>query len=296
MTSSTPLQPHVADTGPRPQNVIQRHPVAAFLVLALGIGWPGLGIPLAVGLPAAPFLLVLVFVALLGSALVVTRVADGPGAVRKLLSRTLIWRFGVGRWAVIVFGMPVLTVAIAAVSGTLTRPESGWLVETGTYLFATLIFGALALNLWEETAWAGFAQSRLMVRHGLLGAAVLTAVPFGLIHIPLYLEGDQTPSQIAIGLGLLFAAAPLYRYLLGMHLLDTGGSLLAVGVQHASWNAALKLGSVEGGAWEWQVLVAVALLTLLVAVGRRLRPPRSRPIGRDAESAAAAQWTAPPGR
>jgi hypothetical protein len=28
--------------------------------------------------------------------------------------------------------------------------------EVGSYLFATLIYGALILNVWEEKAWAGF--------------------------------------------------------------------------------------------------------------------------------------------
>ncbi|MGH3459507.1 CPBP family intramembrane glutamic endopeptidase [Aeromicrobium sp.] len=270
-----------------------RRPVTVFLLLALAIGLPVLAIPVVLGLPTEPFLLVLVFVALLGSALLVTRLADGAGAVRHLLSRVLIWRFGVGRWAVVLFGVPVLTMAVAAASGTLSTPEKGWLIEVGWYLFNTLIFGALILNLWEEMAWAGFAQSRLMARHGLVVASLITAVFFAVIHLPLYLEGDPTRSEVAIGLAILFAMAPVYRYLIGMHLLDTGGSILAVGVQHASWNAALNLDAVDGGDWEWQVPVAVVLLTAMVASGRRFRPPSDRPIGREAEKSAAAEWIHP---
>jgi uncharacterized protein len=70
----------------------------------------------------------------------------------------------------------LLTVVLAAASGTLTNPERGWAAEIGWYLFNTLIFGALSLNLWEETAWAGFAQSRWMARHGLLVGSLITAV------------------------------------------------------------------------------------------------------------------------
>jgi uncharacterized protein len=293
MASAIPIQPAASDNEGRPKSFVQRRPVTAFLLLAFGIGWPGLGIPLIMGLPAAPFLLLLVFVALLGSALIVTRLADGPGAVRRLLSRVLIWRFGVGRWAVILLGMPALAVALAAISGTLRNPEGGWAAEVGWYLFNTLIFGALTLNIWEETAWAGFAQSRLMARHGLLVGSIVTAVFFAAIHIPLQFEGNRTWSEMAVGWAVVFAAAPLYRYLLGMHLLDTRGSILAAGIQHASWNAAQKLDAVEGGDWEWQTLAAVVLLTVLVAVGRRLWRPESRPIGREAEKAAAAGWTAP---
>jgi len=59
-----------------------------------------------------------------------------------------------------------------------------------------------------------------------------------------------------------------------MHLLDTRGSILAAGVQHASWNAAQKLEAVEGGDWDWQ---------MVTAAGSTDTPPRSRP--RDSRSA-----------
>ena len=278
-------------SGPtRQERLPHRHPVAAFLLLAFGIGWPSLAVPVLVGIPTGPFLLFLVFVPLLGSALLVTRMADGPGAVRSLLSRAVQWRFGPGRWAVIVFGVPALTVLLAAVSGTLVSPPAGWWAETGSYLFGTFVFGALTLNVWEETAWGGFAQSRLMARHGLLRSSLITAVLFAAIHVPLYFSWGLGGAELAASLATLFVIAPVYRYLLGMHLLDTGGSILAIGVQHASWNAAQQLGMVDGGTWSWQALTATLLLTVGVAVGRRIAGGPSLPIGRSAERAAAAEW------
>jgi membrane protease YdiL (CAAX protease family) len=195
---------------------------------------------------------------------------------------------------VILFGMPVLTLAIAAISSTLHSPQDGWIKMTGLYLFNTLVFGTLIIQLWEETAWAGFVQSRLTARHGLLIASFLTALPFAAIHIPLQFDGSPTWPQIWMGLLILFAAAPIYRYLLGMHLLDTGGSLLAVAIQHASWNAAQKLEAVEGGTWNWQVIAALVVLTACVAVGRRLWRSERHPIGTDAETAAADHWQCSP--
>jgi len=271
----------------------RRRPLAAFLLLAFLIGVPGLVIPLLAGIPVMPFLLLLVFVALLGSSLLVTWKADGPAGVRKLLSRVVQWRFSAWRWAIILFGVPVLTVALAAASGTLVNPERGWAAEIGWYLFNTLIFGALTLNLWEETAWAGFAQTRWMARHGLLIASLITAVFFAAIHLPLQFEGDPSGSRILASIGVLFVTAIFARYLVGMHLLDTGGSILAVGIQHASWNAAQKIEAVQGGDWEWQMVTAVALLTVILAVGRRLYRPQDRAIGPEAEKAAAARWITP---
>jgi membrane protease YdiL (CAAX protease family) len=269
-------------------SVTLRRPVAVFLVLALGLGGAALTVPVLTGLPGEPFLLFLTYVALLGSALLVTRLADGPGAVRRLLARAFAWRFGAGRWLAVLLGMPLLTLALAAATGSLRAPPGGWAAEAGWYLFGTLVYGTLLLNLWEETAWGGFLQSRLTARHGLLVAAVLTGLPFAAIHVPLYLAEGWSWPETAGNLALLFLLVPVYRYLLGMHLLDTGGSVLVVGVQHASWNAAGDLGAVEGA---WQSSVAVLLLTVLVALERHLRGRGSRPLGRDAERRAAAAWT-----
>ena len=270
-----------------PDNLARRRPLTVFLALVFGIGWPMLILPLLAGLPPDPFLLGLVFLGLLGPALLVSRLAGGPGATRRLLSRATRWRFGVTRWAVILLGVPVLTVALAAVSGTLAPPSDGVLVEVGSYLFATLVFGALILNVWEELAWGGFAQTRLMARHGLLVGSLLTAPLFVAIHLPLLFASGWTWRDVGIGVGVLVVAAPFYRYQLGMHLLDTGGSVLAIGVQHAAWNAAGNIDGVDG---EWQVIAAVAVLTVLIAVGRRRGDTAGRAIGRDAEMAAAAGW------
>lgn len=282
--SATTAQPPDA----KRENFARRRPMTTFLAVVFGIGWPMLTVPLMAGLPADPFLLGLVFIALLAPALVVTRLSGGPGAVKRLMSRATNWRFGAVRWAVILLGVPVLTVAFAAGSGTLDRPTDGVVAEVGSYLFATLVFGALILNIWEELAWGGFAQTRLMARHGLLVGSLLTAPLFVAIHVPLLFASGWTWSDVAVGAAVLVVAAPFYRYLLGLHLLDTGGSILAIGVQHAAWNAA---GNIDGVNGEWQAIAAVALLTVLMAVARTRRRGNELPIDRDAEKAAAARWT-----
>jgi hypothetical protein len=93
---------------------------------------------------------------MLAPALVITRATGSLKAVRALLARTLVWRFSPAQWAVVLLGVPALTVALAALSRTLETPQGVWVAEVGSYLFATLIYGALILNVWEEKAWAGF--------------------------------------------------------------------------------------------------------------------------------------------
>jgi len=95
-----------------------------------------------------------------------------------------------------------------------------------------------------------------------VGFEVISKVPT-ILHTPL-MSGSNAIHGIIL-VGALAIAAPFFRYLLGMHLLDTGGSLLAVGVQHAAFNGAGSLSGVDGG---WQYIPAMIVLTLLVAAVR----------------------------
>jgi membrane protease YdiL (CAAX protease family) len=115
----------------------------------------------------------------------------------------------------------------------------------------------------------GFVQSRLMDRRGLLIGSALTAIPFAVLHLPLAFEAGWTWSSATVEMVAIVGRAPFLRYLLGALYLDTAGSLLAVGLMHASYHAAGKLGAVDGG---WQYPPALAVLTVAVAVVRRRRP------------------------
>lgn len=245
-----------------------KRPVATFVTIALAFGWTLLTVPAVTGLAPEPFLLATCYLGLAGTALVLSRLVDGRGAATALLRRAVRWRFGIGRWLTIVFAMPVLTLGVAAASHTLRTPDGGWLRLGGVYLAQVLLLGALLFNIPEELGWSGFVQTRLSQRYGLLGGALRTAPFFVAIHLPLLFAAGWTWSTVAISAGALVVAAPFFRYLLGMHLADTGGSLLAVGVQHAAFNAAGALAAVNGG---WQYLPAMVVLTLGMALLRRRR-------------------------
>jgi len=245
-----------------------RRPVTALLTVVLAAGVPLLTLAAAADM-TGPVIILIAFGGLAGGSLLITRWERGPAGVRDLLGRLMRWRFGIGRWLTILLAMPLLTLGVAAVTGTLVAPERGWAYETGRYLFLVLVFGALLLNLAEELGWTGFVQSRLMERRGLLVGSLLTAIPFAVLHLPLAFEPGWTWSSAGVELAAIVGLAPFLRYLLGTLYLDTAGSLLAVGLMHASYNAASQLGAAEGG---WQFIPALAVLTLVVAfspAGRR---------------------------
>lgn len=248
-----------------------RHPLTTFLAIGIGVTWPAQFVSLANGWELMPALL-LELAALLGAATAITAWTAGRAGVRRLFGGVLRWRIGWGRTLVLVTAMPALTLLVAAGTGTLRTPPDGWGSLVAPYLLQTLIFGLLLGNVWEETAWGGFLQNRLMARHGLLVGSLLTALPFFIMHVPLAFEEHgwvgTTWGQAAFNWSMVALVAPFFRYLLGTLLVDTGGSVLAIGLLHASFNGAGSLAAAPAG---WQYIPAVILLTLLVVAYRRWR-------------------------
>jgi uncharacterized protein len=250
---------------------MRSHPVLSFAILAIVPTWAVQFLFLAMGWELFPALVIELFF-LLGAATLVTAVTDGRPGVRRLYAGAVRWRIGAGRFTYVLLALPVLTLLVAAAAASLRFPDGGWVKEIGGYLFLTLIFGALLGNVWEETAWAGFAQTRLIERHGLLRGSLLTAIPFALIHLPLAWEQHglhgTSGGDLALSWAVLIVSAPFARYLYGMTLVDTGGSVLAVAILHASFNGAGQLAAVHG--W-WPGPVALILLTLATAAWRQAR-------------------------
>lgn len=249
----------------------RRHPVTAFLAIAIGVTWPAQFVSLANGWDLTPALL-LELVVLLGGATAVAGWEAGRAGIRRLFASVVRWRIGWGRAVLLVTAMPALTFLVAGATGTLRTPPDGWGSLVALYLFDTFVYGLLLANLWEELAWGGFVQGRLLARHGLLTGSLLTAVPFVLIHLPLGFQQHgwhgTTWAQAGVNWALLALTAVFFRYLAGALLVDTGGSVLAVGLLHGSFNAAGSMAAVQG---DWQYIPAVIVLTLLVAAYRRRR-------------------------
>ena len=234
-------------TEPR-RSVVARHPVAALLVIGIAFVWITQLAALAAGVDVMPAKIA-GLVVLLAGAIAITSWVGGRPAVRRLFSGLTRWRLG-WWYPVVLAAMPLITVSVGLVTGTLHAPAAGWTSVLGTYLLF-LGLGALTGNLWEETVWGGFVQARLMAVRGLLVGSVLTSVPFFLIHLPLAFETDgwQGTSwhDALIDWGLILLSAPFQRYLIGTLLVDTAGSTLGAGLLHASINAAGAMAVVPGG-------------------------------------------------
>jgi uncharacterized protein len=282
--STTPLP----STMSRPPGGVRgfaiRRPVLAFCLFAVGLSVSLIGALLVADVSVIPGKAAqLVIVP--GIAVLITAWISGRTGVRRLFAGLLQWRIGITRWLLVLLALPALTIAVAASTGTLADPPNGWIDIATTYLL-TLVLVLVTANLLEEMAWTGFVQTRLMARHGLLRGALLTAIPVFLIHLPLSYETNGLYGtrweDAALNWGLLLVALPAFRYLAGMLMLDTHGSVLAVGVLHASFNASGGMDIIPGG---WQYVPAVALLALGAAIywriqGHRRNQPDNSDSGR----------------
>ena len=267
--SATSDQP----TDPAPLGWFARTAIAHPIMLLLGVAtvfvWTTQMTSALAGVDLMPAKLAELLV-LLGLAVAITRATDGRGGIRQLFAGLLRWRLG-WRYLLLLLPMPLLTIGVAAATGTFHAPPAGWVAIGLTYLFF-LVLGAVTGNLWEETVWGAFVQGRLMARHGLLVGSLLTALPVFLVHLPLAFETNgwhgTTWRDALISWGVLLLAAPFQRYLIGTLLIDTGGSTLAAGLMHASINAAGAMAVIPGG---WQHVPALMVLTLAVVAFRSWR-------------------------
>jgi uncharacterized protein len=266
-----------------------RRPVISFLILLFALAYPVMSLPVLAAhgvipdgwMPQLPGLdteriaaTMLVFLALLPTTFVVTWAVDGRPGVLRLVRRMFRWRIGARWWLIVIAGLPTLTMALAVLLGDHLTPVD--VIPFAITQTLGFLVNLLLINLWEETAWAGFVQTRLERRHSLPIAAILTAIPFALIHMPLHFIGDFTAESIATAFVTLLIVCILVRLLLGVVLRGTRDSILAVAVLHTVFNRSnndegVVAGLLDGQAHGLAGLLAVIVLASTVAILARHR-------------------------
>jgi len=264
---------------------VARRPLAGFLVIVLGLSWLLLSIPVlafhgvipGANLPVEVFALAATLLILLPTALWVTSIADGRAGVRALFARVFRWRFGIGWWLVVLFGLPVIAMLLGLIfGGSLHTADLGPVLikQLGSIVLAVVV-----INLWEETVWAGFFQTRLEARYNFVVAAVLTALPFAGVHVPLLLLDDQVSAlSVLLSIAGLLILGIVVRLLIGVMMRAASDSVLAVGVLHQIFDASNNNGglvdSVLDGADAGNMTqLAAAVLTVLIAAWLLWRRP-----------------------
>ena len=272
--------------GSRVVSWVRAHPIVALCVWFYPVAWAIALLPLVVQRPFSVEVPQGVFnsaATLLGGILpviVITRLVDGPAGLVALARRLAVLpsRGAIGWYALVLLALPILCLVLAALifgppnvtlSAGISAVVNGLLLQTILTLLMTV--------LWEEVQWRGFVQARLQAQRGVMTAAVITGILFGLQHVPLFIEQQQNAVGLIIFV-VFVALSILFRTVTGW-IYNTTGSLLLVALLHATGDATASgpfapgfLSRLYGdqGAAPFQLLV-LALIGLVVIAATRAR-------------------------
>jgi membrane protease YdiL (CAAX protease family) len=228
-------------------------------------------------LPVEAFALAAQLLILLPTAMWITSLTDGRTGVRALFARVFRWRFGIGWWLVVLFGLPVIALFLGLIfGGSLQTADLGPVLikQLGSIVLAVVV-----INLWEETVWAGFFQTRLEARFNFVVAALLTTLPFAGVHLPLLLLDNQVSAlSVLTGIGGLLILGVVVRLLMGVMMRAALDSVLAVGILHQIFDASNNNGALVDSLLDGvdagnMTQLAVVVLTILIAAWLLWRHP-----------------------
>ena len=280
---------------------IKRHVVTVFYVLVFALA---LGLALVVSAfvgatgsvdtdaemaGAADLPLVMYAVAVLAgpgsyalAAVLATALAYGSAGLRDLGSRLFRWRVGARWYAVALLTVPVLMMTTllalsltsdAFIPAILTAEDRASLLVTG--LVAGLMAGFL-----EEIAWTGFATHELSKRHRVLGTGLLVAVPWFVLHLPLWVPADSGTVPRALSVAVIVPWFLSYRVLMVWVYTHTQSVLLAMLMHMPITASAFILASpaivgVPDLVYNLVLGAEMCILVALVAAADRRMPARS---------------------
>ena len=213
-----------------------QHPLSAFHITIISLSWVLLTALFLMHLPPEPGIIVLTLFCFIGTTSLITYWQKGRTGVKKLFSETFKFRVHLGFYVLALLALPALTVFVSLILGSFSISQQDWPSVLFKYVVSTFS-GFFIINIWEETAWTGFVQSRLMSRNGVLKGSLLSSIGFVGMHIPLYFN-HPTIMEFIGSLMVLILVGLVFRYLLGMMYLDSGKSVFIVGLTHASFNNA----------------------------------------------------------
>ena len=266
---------------------IARHPVAAFLLIALPAVMtvmtipamaaydviPGKHLPRRVGLDLEETASLFLVIVLISTVLTVTRLVDGPAGVRILLRRMTRWQVPLRWWLIAVAAMPAGTIALAVLLGD--EPHLPTLGTLLSEVVAVLVAFTLA-NLGEEGTWTGFMQTRLESRHNFFLVAFVTAVPFAIVHLPLrVITKEATNAGELLGSFVVLVMFGLFfRTLIGTVARGAANSVLLAAVTHTFFNRSnnadgLAADVLAGPNQQSAATLTAVFLTVTLAVANR---------------------------
>jgi membrane protease YdiL (CAAX protease family) len=269
-------------------DLIRRHPVRAYVLLAWALAW-AYWIPMALaGQVVTPGGNVSHFPGLatpLAAALIVTALCTGRAGLRDFGARAVRWQVG-ARWylvAAIPFLLYLVAVGLLALTGGDVPPWSDLASFSGLPPMAVplLVLVVLAVNgFGEEGGWRGFLTPQLLLRRGPFATSMLVAAAWFTWHVPSFwvIETYRLMGWAIVpmmGIGLISGAMVLTWIYTG-----SGGSILIVSLWHLALNFASATTAGRGMPGT-VVYMGIVVWAVLVGIGWLVAgEPRTRPFGK----------------
>jgi membrane protease YdiL (CAAX protease family) len=230
---------------------IKRHPLVAYFVLAYALAWmliPLMSVSLAFG-----------FLALFGpalSAILITRLTEGPDGLKELWRRTLLWKVNPLSYVFAILFPPALILVEMGIAYLLGTPVTFF--TNGIIGLATAI-----LFVGEELGWRGYALPKLLAQRTPIVASLILGVLWALWHLPNFifpLAGVPALGPFPVVAVWIIAQTILFTWL---HL-NAKGSILIATLFHASINAFTFNGM--DSTPKWLLQAAIWMITALVVI------------------------------
>jgi len=231
---------------------IKKHAVLAYFVLTFIFTWgcmamaayPG-GFPITEEQfeKAGALVYVAMLVGPSGAGLLLTGFLDGRTGFRELFSRLFRWRVGSRWYAVALLTAPLMITTILLGLSLLSSKFQPTLFTSDdkSAIILSSIAAGLAVGLFEELGWTGFAVPRLKQHYGILNTGLIAGLVWGAWHFPPFWQSDTFSATfpLVLLLGQLFSWLPPYRILM-VWVYDRTNSLLVSVLMHASLMASLN--------------------------------------------------------
>jgi membrane protease YdiL (CAAX protease family) len=235
--------------GSAPVRGVARHPVLAFMLISLGIGFVAAAIPPIVDSEILPLGRPLHGVVMsLGAGLaafLVTAALSGRAGVADLGRRSVRWRVPLRWYLIALLSVPVGATLISLViygPQALATPSGGWpraLAEVAAMFFLQLVLFQLA----EEIGFTGFLQHHWQDRYHPMKLTWYVALLWAVWHIPDHFAVEGWGIQALIAAPVVFAievVSLFFARAIFVWFYNRTGSSLLVAIFHASFDGSIN--------------------------------------------------------
>src|SRR5215211_4848966 len=229
---------------------VARHPVLAFMLISLGIGFAGAAIAPIVDSEILPLGRPLhgVFMSLGAgfAAFLVTAALSARAGVADLTRRSVRWRVPVRCYLIALLSVPVGATLISLViygPQALAMPSGGW-PRALAEVVAVFVVQLVLFQLAEEVGFTGFLQDHWQDRYHPMKLTLYVALLWAVWHVPDHFAEEgwgvealiSAPVVFAVEVVSLFFARALFVWFYNR----TWSSVLLVAIFHASFDSAIS--------------------------------------------------------